>query len=309
MLDGTSIIAPAYSDIGISMKDLEDVASRFQAAASQLSSCELAVAQDKAGRRGSMTRRLLDYLFDTAPEKALEAAEDRMAVARKEAADAVTIAVSGAAMRLLSLASSDVDRRKVQFERLRAVREGSRSAEKMLGLAKRARSALHKASEACSSASSMELMDTVSSNKGISVMSSVSTSNARSAVAEAQEALADLRNAVDAAARLKADVDVPDDMLDLVIDFAIDLPFDFLSLMNMSKLDSAGEKCDEAKDAVSAIIPRLKKDVDLAREALQREESALAAIDGPYIRKASVSVPAPLHFAIPRSMGELSLRP
>lgn len=289
------------------MNNLDDLAYRFQAAASQLSSCELAVAQDKAGRRGSMIRKLLDYLFDTAPEKTLEAAEDRMAVVRKEAADAVTIAVSGAAMRLLSLASTDVDRRKVQFERLRTVREGSRSAEKMLGLAKRARSALHKASEACSSASSMELMDTVSSNKGISVMSSVSTSNARSAVAEAQEALAALRNAVDAASRLKADVDVPDDMLDLVIDFAIDLPFDFLSLMNMSKLDSAGEKCDEAKNAVSAIIPRLKKDVALAREAVQREEAALAVIDGPYIRQAAATVPPTLRFAIPHSMSELAL--
>jgi hypothetical protein len=289
------------------MEDLNDVASRFEQVERHLASCEQAVAADKAGRRGSWGRRVVDFLFDTAPEKAFEAAQEGMAGVRSEAAAAVTSTVSAAAMRYLSTAADDVARRAIQLDRLRSARKMERKAQHVVALATTARDAFGQAVEACSSASSMELMDTFSNNKGISAMSSMRNSSAREAVDEAQKALANLRAAIDAASSVNARVDMPDDFLDLVLDFALDLPFDFLSWSNKAKLDAAEEQCNEAKGAIESVMARLRTNLEQMREVASREERALALIERPYIEQAARPVPTSLRFAIPETMETLSL--
>jgi hypothetical protein len=284
------------------MIDLKDVALRFDLAQAQLSARELAVAEDKAGRQGSLVGRLADFLFDTAAEKAADAARVKADDLRMEAIEAVGEVVVADAMRSLSTDPDAMRRRAAQVERLRAARDGERQALRIIALAETARDAFDDAAEACSSASSMELMDAFTTNKGISAMSSMSNSSARSSVEDAKEALSNLRNVVSSASEVNGRVDVPDDLLDLVLDFALDLPFDFLSWSNKSKLDAAEKQCEEAKGSIESLIEKLRYSLERVRKTCEREDEALEALDRPYIERSAEAVPASLRFAIPKSI-------
>lgn len=281
------------------MKHLIEVASDLEAAQARLDACERAQSEDKASRRPSPLRRLYDYLFDTAAEKSLHVARDDAAVARAEATKAVEAFVRANTLSLLSSDTKGEAAHSVQVERVEDARKAERTARRVLGLARKAKSAFDAAADACSSASTMEMMDAFSSNKGISMMSSLSNSSARSAVEEAKDALTRLQSAVPSVSRVDALIDMPDDFLDLALDFAFDLPFDFLSWSNKATLDAANEKCVEASAAVETAVAKLSLLLESASARVHLEDGRAQEIVRPYLAEAAASVPLSLAFAVP----------
>lgn len=288
--------------------DLGELAARLEAASSRLSRAEKAVETDKAARRGAWLRRLYDYLFDTAPEKELARALEAGHHARREAGAGVKVAVAAEALRLMSMDPGAARRRAVRFADLSSARRARVAAAHLRLAATSARDAFVEAMEACSSASSMEMMDVFSSSKVVSAMSHSSTSAAREAVGKATGALSGLKKAVAEAETVRAEVDMPDDFLDLVIDFAIDLPFDFLSWSNMEKLDAAVNDCGRVASEIGTLLPKLQSDLKEARMREQRAFDALAEVDGPFIAAAARTLPRSLRFAVPRCIEDMAVQ-
>ena len=283
------------------MTDLGEIASLHAAAALELDAAKRALALDKAGRRGSILGRAVDFFADTAAEKRLESAEEAMADARSTSMSAVKAFLESRVATLVADDGTDTEAWNNQSKRTEIASTAFAAAERAGLLAVVARDALEEAGKACSSASTMEMMDAVSSNKGIALMSTVSNGTAKAKLSAAKEAVAELRGAVEAARTLTADVNVPDDMVDLVFDFAIDMPFDVFSFINMGKLSGAADGCRKAADGVSSVIPALEAEIAARAEAMETEKAALLVIELPYLRAAIDLVPYELAFAVPET--------
>jgi hypothetical protein len=106
------------------------------------------------------------------------------------------------------------------------------------------------------SAQSMETMDMVSKNKGISLMSSMSNSSARSAVREVESATPAFQAAMQDYSEFLKDYKLPafsadfGDMTDLVFDMMFDGGFDFMSIFALSALGRAEDQMEDVRDKV-----------------------------------------------------------
>lgn len=183
-----------------------------------------------------------------------------------------------------------------------ALQRASARQEKLSGLAQKAErtlQALDEAAEQCSSAHSMEMMDAFSSNKGIALMSTMSTSDAGSKIREAREQVAALSQAVKSSGLAPNTSDAPDDMIDLMFDLAVDLPLDIFSFFNMSALSSSESSC---RDAWAQIQPLARRLDALAGKAQEQQDKAQGAFDqarAPFVRGAVQSLPAALVELLP----------
>lgn len=119
---------------------------------------------------------------------------------------------------------------------------------------------------AIDSAQTTETMDMFTDNKGISVLSSMQNSAAKSAINEvkhATEHFRDVMNEYETCAHeyhVDANVDSGgiSDMGDLFMDLAFDGGFDFMSIFTLSALDRAEDQMRELKGQVSGIQHRIE---------------------------------------------------
>lgn len=128
------------------------------------------------------------------------------------------------------------------------------AAERLLMFGREAESDLRHAISSLDSARSMEMLDAVSSNKAISIMSTSSTSSAASAVRQAQQSVQ--RLAAEAGAMSHALPHISD-TFDFILDMTIDLPLDFMSWINMGRLSTAIDRCRDALAEVERDVARL----------------------------------------------------
>jgi hypothetical protein len=279
------------------MNSLSEIADRYDNAVLGLKIADQRLAADKAGRKGSLLARFIDFVSETDAEKGAAKAQDDFDLIKGETEAQVVERLNTMAMSALAQDIGENNRRSVQNDILQKAASALKAVEDVLSLGQDAHRKLGEAASACSSASSMETMDAITSNKAISVMSHISTSTAKSKLNEA-------RTALDRLSRIMPDrsqtlnVDQPDDFLDLVLDFA-DFPIDFMSWMNMGKLDAAVERCKEAATKIDAMVAEILAVVNARRIDHDRELSILADIDLPYMTKAVEYVPHSLHFAVP----------
>lgn len=173
------------------------------------------------------------------------------------------------------------------------------AADRLVVLANDAVGALENAESALSSAKSMETLDAVSSNKGISIMSSASTSSARSAIDDARRAVNALAEATDA---LSGDLRTVDDGFDLVLDMALDMPFDFVSFMNISKLASAQDDCERVRAAVEERRTRLEIALTAAIAAAAPTLAAWQVATDPFMERARRDLPERARHLVPEHM-------
>lgn len=276
--------------------DLMSASASLEAAERAVASAKANLAADKARRRNEgIWAQAIDFFTSTQAEEALERAEDALAQHKRKCEAWVRSWYAG---RVDALISQDED----AAQSLSQLRERAKSldavtvqAKKLLSLANEAAGSLDRAASACSSASSSEFLDAVTSNKAISMMSTLDSSNAKSALERAHQAVRRLKEALPTSANVVQGemIDV-DDTLDLIIDFAFDLPLDITSFLQMGSLDRAQKQCKDIEAKITPISAKLREQHAKAQAESEDAKAKLAAFIQPYGTLAKMDVPSNL---------------
>ena len=286
-------------DIALKFSELAD---RHASSERALADAERALRNDKLSRRGSLFGRLVDLVTDTAAEEAAANACAAVESTRAEIARAVDVLLGEAASLLMSGNAAVAADRASLAEAARNASDRHKETCAVLRLGRTAHTRLDEAASACSSASSMEIMDAVSSNKGISLMSTVSTSTAREKLRAAKEALEALRAEGSRKPVPSGTGSIPDDTTDLIIDFLFDLPFDVVSILNIGKLDHAAGECRRCMAQLEPSIRKLEEEEARLSEVAEEAAFALMSADLPYLREAAELVPRDIRYAVPEPL-------
>lgn len=120
------------------------------------------------------------------------------------------------------------------------------------------------AADACRSASSMEMMDAFSKNKGVSIMSHIETDEAAQELREACHALKKLKAQLAAAPELEGGIagDIESDNdFDFIMDMINYTMGNFTSISNMGKLDNAADNMDDMLQQLGRVEEKLERDL------------------------------------------------
>lgn len=193
------------------------------------------------------------------------------------------------------LADNAVDTQ--QCQRLQASLDNAQKRKETLRrlqeLADTARRCFRKALADSKSASDMELFDLVSTNTGISILSTMETEDAASSLRQAKKSLHDLAEAMPKRSSHQ-EIEIPDDWLDLAFDFCFEPFFDFLSWSNMEKLDSAASKCEQVIDAIEPLLSKLNNTIQCLSAKIDNDTAAIKAIEKTYVEAAIADLPLKL---------------
>ncbi|MFX4226348.1 MAG: hypothetical protein ACFHHU_00230 [Porticoccaceae bacterium] len=277
-----------------------ELVDQLQSAEHRVTAAQRAVEADKVARSGSFIARAVDALSTTAAEAALREAATGLERTRKQTRmDARTwIRETARASLISNLVDKDkhealcfqIERSEVRVARVWAWQRLARDADEKLS----------RAASMCSNASSMEVLDLVTSSTAISLISSGSTVDAGRSIQSARAAMKRLAKALPNHTE-QLDVDVPDDMLDLVIDLTISPLLDVLSWFNIGKLNDARKQCLRAQQAIRPLVRQLNKlerELCTQRDAGRRE---LRYLEAPYLEAAAEKVPAVLQVPTPKA--------
>ncbi|EMP3151670.1 hypothetical protein WDX82_005127 [Salmonella enterica] len=279
-------------------QEIQTWADLIATATGDLSRAQQALRDDKNRRQSSLRGRFVDWLTSTPAEKDVEDKTERLAAISANASKAAQQWIVNEARAGLQSSAEDMRRHTEQGQRIENARKRQERAGRLLDLAQTADEKLAEARSDCESASTTELLDLVSTNKALSVLSTFETSDAADSVKEAAAALKALSEALPKRSAA-AEFDMPDDFLDLVVDLAIAPVFDILSFFNMQRLDKAASQCREASEKLAPLLARLQK---LHHETLLRvsaEEAALRVIEAPYLQAAAALVPPTIRVQVP----------
>ncbi|MGY4831829.1 hypothetical protein ACVNIS_24865 (plasmid) [Sphaerotilaceae bacterium SBD11-9] len=274
----------------LTMAQLQTLAAKVQTAQRRVDKARNAVALDKQARASSFLARLKDLFTTTEPEARLHDAEKRLTGILAEGQAAALKWVLETAKGRLMLSSTD-SKRHAEL-RQQSDRETARLAQVTgwLSLARSATDNLVHARDKCRSASSTELLDLVSTSKVLAAASSMETSSAAQAVEDAAKAVGALIRSLPKRAESQA-IELPDDLLDLIVDLAFAPSLDLLSLFNMCKLDDAARKCQESIDKLQPLLARLSNLSRAAQARVDQRKLAVQRIEVPYIEAAAAVVP------------------
>jgi hypothetical protein len=270
--------------------NLDALADRIAGARRDLESARRALAKDKAARAESLLGRLKDALSETPAEQAVSAAEQAVATAEREGYAAARSWVAEESTRLMASNAADAAAWSKQLKRHKDVSAREARIDRWVSLAVQARDLLASARSACESAAGMEVFDAVSTNKGLAVLSTLSTSEAKGKLRAASEAVKALAHALPRTAS-DAPIDGVDDTLDLVLDLALAPALDFLSFYNASKLSDAGRRCEEVHKDVEAVLAKLRPVAEKARGEVATVMGAMLEIELPYREAAAKRLP------------------
>ncbi|WP_427121422.1 hypothetical protein [Pseudomonas aeruginosa] len=281
--------------------ELHAWSERLHAASLALSEAQQEVRFDKESRSPSLWARIVDFLLQTKAEKSEEQAAAELANVQAQAqafAGRWIVATAKA-----SIANDDADYARYITQRERVAKAIKRhiKIDKWRQLAQDAHSQLLSAADDCSSASTTEMIDLFSSNKAVSVISSISTSSAADSVRRATRALQALSEALPKRATSES-IAEPDDFLDLLVDLAIAPPLDIFSWINMGKLDDAADQCRKAAEKVEATLNKLNESSASAAAHREAEQQQLSQIAAPYILAAAKQVPSSFGVKVPTSL-------
>ncbi|MCS7527128.1 hypothetical protein N0609_12505 [Pseudomonas aeruginosa] len=271
--------------------ELHAWSEKLRTASIALSKAQDHVRLDKDARKPSLWARIVDYLFQTKAEKSEEQAAAELANVQAQAQAFAARWIVAEAMASLANDEADYPRYLAQRERVAMATKRHTQVDNWRGLAQDAHSLLISAADECSSASTTEMIDLFSSNKAVSVISSVSTSSAADSVRKANRALQALSEALPKRASAESFA-LPDDFFDLLVDLAIAPSFDFLSWINMGKLNHAEDQCRKAAEKVEATLIKLNESVSRAYAQRNSEQQKLRKIAAPYLQATAERVPS-----------------
>lgn len=139
-------------------------------------------------------------------------------------------------------------------------------------LLKDAEKKLAQAISSGSSASTIELFDMFTTNKAISLWSTLSSSNANSSMYEAEQAIRRLNEALRDLSETHIDytADISSDIIDLGIDLFYSPQVDILSFFNFSRLNSSVNECRKVQQALSELANKLTRYESKLRKKLSK---------------------------------------
>jgi hypothetical protein len=281
--------------------ELHAWSEKLHTACLALNEAQQKVRVDKDARKTSLWARVVDYLFQTRAEMTEEQAAAALADVQAQAREyAVRWIVASAKA---SLASVDADHVRYLAQRDRVATAVKRhiQIDKWRQLAQDAHGQLVIAADDCSSASTTEMIDLLSSNRAMSVISSVSTSSAADSVRSAARALQALSEALPQRAGSQR-LDEPDDFFDLLVDLTLAPSLDIFSWLNMGKLDDAADQCRKAAEKVKVALNKLNESSAMAAALRVAEQQRLSQIAAPYIQAAASQVPSSFGVKAPESL-------
>jgi len=243
--------------------------------------------------------RITDSFVVTEHEHVRDEAERTLASCETRLATAVPEWTTQEACRTLALDAQATARHARALDKHRPHRLLVEAARRLEGLALRAEDDLVEAISDLKSASTTETFDAVSSNKGIAIMSSMHNQEASDSVKKAQASIEALQAETD---RVSAQLTGVDDTLDLIMDLAWDGVFDFMSFLNIGKLDSARRKCEEALARVTTERVRLGDVVQAAIADAKPTLDAVNAITRPHLEKAVDQLPGVVRALAPADL-------
>lgn len=277
----------------------EQWTSKIDSARGDLRAAQQAWATDKERRASSFWARVSATLVTTPAEAAVTAAEQRLTVLADEAATEVLQWVRATALAELSCDTNAARARQEVSARIESMKKQLEEVGQWEKSAQDATAALKHAENSCQSASTMEMIDAFSTNKGMSVMAYMDVSSARAAVSSASNAMTALVKMLPHKAQA-LDISVPDGLLDLIVALTIDPSFDFLAMANSSRLSAAAVQC---KAAIARLEP-LIQELEVLR--VERQAGVAVAMDvledleRPFLARAIAMVPEAIGIEQPR---------
>ena len=280
---------------------LKTLATDMQAAEQALTFARAQVSADKAQRRvAGVWARVVDFFSTTPAETNEHTARLNLERLQGLARDQVPSWLRTQVNVTIAL-STDQPAYASIHQRYTALASRRERVAALHRVASSAKDALEYAASQCSSASNMELLDAVSTNKTFSVLSSIETSGANDALRRAQAALQALAKALP---RKAGSEDLPsvDDTLDLIVDFALDPAIDVLSFFNMSALNNASDNCNEVVRRVTPLVRRITESLAKIDGLIEEQKQSIAKLESPYFENAVKLIPAPLsEYSVKRS--------
>ncbi|NVL48672.1 hypothetical protein F2S72_01520 [Pseudomonas syringae pv. actinidiae] len=264
-----------------------------------LAAAERAVQEDKQRRSYSRWARLVDWLFNTKVEARFSDAQAELSEATGAGDKIATRWIIETAKADLSLSPGDSQRHAEQTVRLSKADKRKQKVGHWYGLADSAHCMLLAAASNCDSASNMEMLDLVTSNKGISLLSSLETSDAADSIRVANEAVRSLADALPQRAGAD-DIDQPTDLMDLILDLSIDPPLDFLSWFNLTKLDDAAAECRRVAEQIAPLRAKLHSTLADVTSKCRAELQMLRDVEAPYLIHATSMVPDLIKCPVPQ---------
>lgn len=247
------------------------------------------IMQFNTDRRNMPLLQRLRDAFVTTPEERTHGAAVTVVMAAK--AHLAAIVPSWHRIRTEDLVDLDGARAGIQVieTRLRPLETIEQTAREIHQLGVNAVSALDNAIEDIRSAETYETIDAVSSNNGLSAVSTFANSKAKDSVKEARKAIDLLSHKTKTA--IAEQLVVPGDMFDLILDITLDSGFDFISLLNIGKLIEARRKCEKARQQIANIEAELRTQYLTARDNAQAVRNEVAIIKQPYRERAIQELP------------------
>lgn len=243
-----------------------------------------------------IVERMADSFIVTQDEESRDDAERTIASCDRQLATSVPDWVIAEACRTLAADPASTEKNRRAMEAHAPSRRILEAATSLHGMAAKAESDLEEAISALSSASTMEVMDAVSSNKAIAMMSHSQNQTASDAVEKAQGSVDALKAETD---RVGADLSGIDDTLDLILDLAFDGAFDFMSFVNIGRIDAAKRQCEQAIAAVRQERLRLHGLMQRAQDDERPFRDAVDATTAPHLAAATAKLPEDVRSLVP----------
>ena len=243
-------------------------------------------------------------VFSVLPEELeLESAEAHLAKVTMQGREMVARWIKHAVNQALKDCPDEARRFKELSKRVASLKARGRQVQEWLELAREAKACLLSAAHACDSASGIELLDMMNTNKGMSAISFLQSASATESLQAAQEAIRALHAVLPKRADEKAFEGISD-MPDLVLDLLFDPWFDVLSWLNIQRLDNAARECQEAAVKMGTLVDRLSTVTAHLQLAARQEDVARATITAPYVKAVTSQVPAVLSITMPATIAE-----
>lgn len=271
---------------------LQTIEEKLLHAQRQLKIAENAVEADKAKRTGFFSQ-LVDFVIDTRVEKEHKQEQEKFEAVAAECKAQTLAWIDRQTVELIQASPSDNtlwsdlrDRR----QNLEAILVPISKTEEQ---GRSALIALDDAAVKCNTAWWSEMGDRLSSNKLMSLASSMDTNSAKNAVHHAYGLTQTFQQSINEQ-KTQGGNHFNLEMADLLIDMTLAPVIDFVSMANMNKLDAAERECKEQYNKLIEPYNAIKERYNSLRADISELSKKMHTVEQKYRPQAEVGVPTAL---------------
>lgn len=293
--------APADNSASPTQPDaVQSLLDQLRTAFLRLENAQAYVAADQAQRQAQrgLWARVVNFFTESPADGELLSAHALYQRTEEDVRSAMLAWLQRQAEVLLAQDADARDALEQQMQRQASLDRRVNTFSDLVASGRRAVNDLERAASACKSASSMEMLDFASKNKGISVMSTVRTNEASRAIRQASNSIQAF-TALAPKRGTTAQLHDVDDTLDLIVDLVVDVPVDIFSWLNMRALDQAARKCREVHFALSKAVEDLEQAHKSAIQAQALGSQRILDLMRPFRLQAYADLPEQLRVLAP----------